>query len=221
MFGCPAKDTGFAVARKKPPSTNNRTLKKVSHFRLKLFINRTCGRIKVAVKFWRVLRRERREEKGGHMALYVRKLTPQEEKVLRKWLKQEDEALRHRAHIILLSYAGYRVPEIAAMLNAHPTNLRKWIHRFNQRGLQGLISPRSGGAPPRFTEEQKRQIIELARTHPRDLGLPYSRWTLHKLAEEAVKRGIVESISHEYVRQILKKAGVNYRFPARSYQWIR
>ncbi len=155
------------------------------------------------------------------MALYVRKLTSKEEKVLRSWLEHEDSALRHRARVILLSHAGYRVPEIAALLQAHPTNLRKWIHRFNKHGIDGLISPRSGGAPPRFTEEQRRKIVELARTHPRDLGLPYNRWTLHKLAQEAVRRGIVKSISHEYVRQILRKAGVDYRFPARPFQWIR
>ncbi|MDQ7029033.1 MAG: helix-turn-helix domain-containing protein [Ardenticatenia bacterium] len=147
------------------------------------------------------------------MALYVRKLTSQEEKVLRSWLEHEDSALRHRARVILLSHAGYRVPEIAALLQAHPTNLRKWIHRFNKHGIQGLISPRSGGAPPRFTEEQRRQIIELARTHPRDLGLPYNRWTLHKLAEEAVRRGIVKTISHEYGAKFSGRRGWTIGFP--------
>ncbi|MBA3533607.1 MAG: helix-turn-helix domain-containing protein [Ardenticatenales bacterium] len=145
------------------------------------------------------------------MALYVRELRAHEEQQLRRWLDGEDKDLRHRARVILLSSQGYRVPEISPMVSAHPTNLRKWIHRFNQRGPKGLISPRSGGPPPRFTEDQKKRLISLAQQRPRDLGLQFSRWTLHKLAEQAVKRGIVDSISHEYVRQILKKAGMDYR----------
>lgn len=149
------------------------------------------------------------------MALYVRKLKPAEEQQLRQWLDGDDPDLRHRARVVLLSGEGYRVPEIGPMVNAHPTNLRKWIHRFNQRGVRGLISSRSGGPPPRFTEAQRGQIIELAQANPRDLGLNFSRWTLHKLAEQCVKRGIVDSISHEYVRQILLAADVDYRHPTR------
>jgi transposase len=147
----------------------------------------------------------------GIMALYVRELKEEENRQLRRWIEEDDSTLRHRARVILLSSQGYRIPEIGALLGAHPTNLRKWIHRFNARGPEGLISPRSGGPPPRFTEEQKQQIIRLAKQNPRALGLNFSRWTLHKLAEEARKRKIVDSISHEYVRQILADANVAYR----------
>ncbi len=145
------------------------------------------------------------------MALYVRDLKSNEDLQLRRWLNGTDKELAHRARVILLSSEGYRVPEISPMVQAHPTNLRKWIHRFNQRGTKGLISPRSGGPPPRFTDQQKEGIIDLSQRRPRDLGLQFSRWTLHKLAEQAARTGIVDSISHEYVRQILKGAGVDYR----------
>lgn len=145
------------------------------------------------------------------MAIYVRDLTDSEEETLRKWLEHEDPEMRHRARVILLSHAGYRVPEISTIVDAHPTNLRKWIHRFNDDGPDGLISPRSGGAPPRFSEEQKQEIVELAQIPPKELNLPFRRWTLHKLAEQAAERDIVDSISHEYVRQLLMDADVDHR----------
>ena len=138
------------------------------------------------------------------MVLYVRELEPQEKEELERWLHGTDEALRHRARVILLSAEGHRVPEIARQLGAHPANLRKWLHRFNQRGCQGLMTVRSGGAKPRFTEQQKQRIVDLAQSPPRELGLNFSNWTLHRLAEQAQKRHIVDQISHEYVRQILK-----------------
>lgn len=145
------------------------------------------------------------------MALYVRKLMAAEEKDLRHWLFGEDPVMKHRAQIILLSVEGYRVPEIGGLIHSHPANLRKWIHRFNEKGCKGLETVRSGGRRQRFTSRQRETIIKLASTRPRDLGLNFSRWTLHKLAEHATTRGIVDQISHECIRQILRDAQCNYR----------
>jgi transposase len=145
------------------------------------------------------------------MVLYARELSDSEHDQLKQWLEGTEAELKHRARVILLSIDGYRIPEIGEMLGAHPANLRKWIHRFNKQGCRGLISTRSGGAKPRFTEEQKRRIVALAETRPRELGLNFTRWTLHRLAEQAAKQKIVDRISHEYVRQILRSASCSYR----------
>ena len=145
------------------------------------------------------------------MVLYVKELDGREKKQLQEWMECRDAELKHRARIVLLSADGYRVTEIARLTDSHPANLRKWIHRFNEEGLKGLVTKRSGGPKPRFTDEQRRQIIQLAETRPRDLGLPFTRWTLHRLAEQAEKRQIVDSISHERVRQILLEANCQYK----------
>ena len=151
---------------------------------------------------------------GEHMVLYVRALDSSEREQLECWLEGTDPHLKHRARIVLLSAEGYRIPEIARILEVHPANLRKWVHRFNNRSCGGLVSVRSGGAKPRFTEVQKKGIVHLAQTRPRELGLSFSNWTLHKLAEQAEERSIVDQISHEYVRQILQAAHCSYRHTA-------
>ncbi len=145
------------------------------------------------------------------MVLYAREPSEAEKALLASWVEGEDRDLKHRARVILLSTQGYRIPEIGEMVGAHPANLRKWVHRFNERGCQGLISTRAGGAKPRFTEEQKRRIVALAQTRPRELGLNFTKWMLHRLAEQAEKQQIVDRISHEYVRQILLSANCSYR----------
>jgi transposase len=145
------------------------------------------------------------------MVLYVRDLERQEKDKLRSWLISGEDAMRHRAQLILLSAKGYRIPEIGEILNAHPANLRKWVHRFNENGCQGLITVHSGGAKPRISREQKERIVKLAEKPPRELGLEYTSWTLNKLADEAENRDIVDRISHEYVRQILLKADCSYK----------
>ncbi|MFH1085256.1 MAG: hypothetical protein V1772_05800, partial [Chloroflexota bacterium] len=60
----------------------------------------------------------------------------------------------------------------------------------------------------------KARIVSLATTQPRDLGLNYTSWTLHRLAEQARARRIVDRISHECVRQILRAADCSHRLSA-------
>ena len=55
------------------------------------------------------------------------------------------------------------------------------------------------GAPPKFTPEQIAAIIALACEAPEDSGIPVSHWTPPELVREAIKRGIVESISPRQV----------------------
>jgi hypothetical protein len=55
------------------------------------------------------------------------------------------------------------------------------------------------GAPPKFTPEQIAGIIALACERPSQSGAPVSHWTPPELAREAIKRGIVESISPRQV----------------------
>lgn len=145
------------------------------------------------------------------MALYARELTETEERQLRTWLVGSDAAMQHRARVVLLSSQGYRVPEIGPLVHSSPANLRKWIHRFNGLGCEGLNTVHSGGPRLRFTREQRQGIVALAQANPRDLGFNFSRWTLHQLAAKACERQIVERISHECVRQILHDAHCDYR----------
>ena len=63
--------------------------------------------------------------------------------------------------------------------------------------------PRSG-APAKFETEQVVQIVALACQDPEGAGLPITHWTPKELATEAIKRGIVQSISPRSVERFLK-----------------
>lgn len=58
--------------------------------------------------------------------------------------------------------------------------------------------------PATFTSEQVVKIIALACETPADSGRPLSHWTSKALADEAVKRKLVESISEQSVERFLK-----------------
>ena len=78
--------------------------------------------------------------------------------------------------------------------------------------LAGLVEevlvdqPRSG-KPATFSPEQICQIVALACEDPRESGRPVTHWSTPELADEAVKRGIVESISPRSVGRFLKGGG--------------
>lgn len=72
-------------------------------------------------------------------------------------------------------------------------------------GLQDL--PRSG-APATFTAEQIVQVIALSCEDPAASGRPVTQWTPPELAAEAVKRGLVPTISPATVGRFLKAGGL-------------
>ncbi len=145
------------------------------------------------------------------MAIYARLLRDNEQRYLLELARnRNDRSMRKRARIILLSAQGYTVPQISAEVGLHPINVRKWIHRFNAKGPSGLQSGKSPGRPPRFTSEQKQAILELARNDPQKLGLPFQRWSLQRLRDHLIRAGVVDAISAETIRQIIRSGGDGY-----------
>jgi transposase len=71
---------------------------------------------------------------------YLRSITEKERNTLHLLVDEDDPESGYRAKIILLKDDGYTVPEIRKITNHHDNNIRKWIHRFNEKGVEGIIS---------------------------------------------------------------------------------
>jgi hypothetical protein len=63
------------------------------------------------------------------------------------------------------------------------------------------------GAPATILPEQICAIVALACERPEESGVPISQWSASDLAREAVRRGIVTSISPRSVGRFLKRVG--------------
>ena len=68
-----------------------------------------------------------------------------------------------------------------------------------------------GGRPPKFTLGQRREIKKIAKSKPAEHDLPFSAWSLSKLAEFLVAEGVVGDISHEGLRVLLREEGVTFQ----------
>ncbi len=87
--------------------------------------------------------------------------------------------------------------------------------------LSGILivlcdAPRHG-RPAYITDAQKEQIVALATTKPEEHGLPLTTWTYQHLADVAIAKGIVASISRRHVANILKKKKLQ---PHRCDYWL-
>jgi transposase len=94
-----------------------------------------------------------------------------------------------RAHMILLAAQGMPAPRIAEVTFTSEDRVRDVIHNFNTDGFDALYPRYRGGRPPRFTRAQRQQIKKLALSHPQDHDLPFSTWSLAKLADFLVAEG--------------------------------
>jgi transposase-like protein len=86
-----------------------------------------------------------------------------------------DTEADYRAKIILLRGEGYTVAEIRRQTNHNDNNIRKWIHRFNSHGIDGIVSRKHNHTAPKITDDIEKEIVRIASTNPRKLGLKFSR----------------------------------------------
>jgi transposase len=116
-----------------------------------------------------------------------------------------------RAQMVLLSAQGMDAPAIAKVAFTSEDRVRDVIRNFNADGFSSLYPKYKGGRPPKFTLPQRREIKKTARAAPGDFGLPFSTWSLSKLAEFLVAEGVVDDISHEGLRILLREEGVTFQ----------
>jgi transposase len=116
-----------------------------------------------------------------------------------------------RAQMVLWSVPGMSVAQIAGLAFTSEDRVRDVLHNFNADGFGSLYPRYAGGRPPVFTLAQRREIKKIAKSKPAGHGLPFSRWSLAKLADFLVAEGVVEDISHEGLRALLRAEGVSFQ----------
>src|SRR5687768_356548 len=94
-----------------------------------------------------------------------------------------------RAQMVLLSAQDMDVPMIAKVTFTSPDRVRDVIHNFSADGFDSLQPRYAGGRPPKFTLPQRQEIKKTALARPTDHGLPFSTWSLSKLADLLVAGG--------------------------------
>ncbi len=116
-----------------------------------------------------------------------------------------------RAQMVLLSAQGMPVVKIAEVTFTSADRVRDVIRNFNTDGFVSLYPKYKGGRPKTFTLPERREIKKIAKSKPAEHNLPFSTWSLVKLADFLVAEGVVDDISHEGLRILLREEGVSFQ----------
>lgn len=108
-----------------------------------------------------------------------------------------------RAQILLKADEGLKDMDIMSALNTSRPTVERIRKRFVQGNLEKALQddPRPG-SKTKLDGRKEAQLIALACSDAPD---GHERWTLRLLADKLVELDVVEGISHETVRQYLKK----------------
>jgi len=145
--------------------------------------------------------------------VFVRDLHPAEGRKLLGIVRRDSGSVVRwrRAQIVLWSAQRMPVTKIAEIAFTSPDRVREVIHNFNADGFDSLTPKYAGGRPPTFTLPQRQEMKKIGLSRPTDHGLPFSTWSLSKLAEFLVAEGVVDDISHEGLRSVLNDEGVSFQ----------
>jgi transposase len=136
---------------------------------------------------------------------YIVTLSPEEREELLKLTKAGEVSARKmkRAQILLKSDEGWKDREIIGALNTSGSTVERIRKRYVEGGLEKALNddPRPG-AKRKLEGRGEAYLLALTCSEAPD---DHDHWALRLLADKLVEVGAVESISHETVRQALKK----------------
>jgi transposase len=145
--------------------------------------------------------------------LFVRPLTRAEQQELARLVRTGPHPrVVRRAQMIRMSAQGHPVARIAEAWGVHPQTVRRTIKAFDAEGPAALADKPRPGRPPKATARYVACLKEAVATSPRDLGYPFSSWTLARLREHLARR--TGTVLHPaYLSGLMAREGIVYRRP--------
>ena len=138
---------------------------------------------------------------------YIVDLTEEERRDLERLIRSGKHSARkiRYAHALLKADAGWTDGKITEAFDMSINTVGRLRQRFAEEGMDVALGARSRKPRPyprKLDGKRQAQLIALACSEP---PAGHTRWTLRMLADRMVELAYVESLSHEAVRQVLKK----------------
>jgi len=170
-------------------------------------------------------------------------IIPKEEKKILRSIankRNKNADVVERSRIILQYKETGSKKKTAESLGSTWDKVNRWVNRWNAKESERLDMERMYrvneltkdgyqaelekllqddyrcGAPVKFTESEKQQIIALATQKPEDAGVPITHWSYSILAQTAIDKGIVKTVSRVQIGRFLKQALLQ---PHKSNYW--
>jgi transposase len=114
------------------------------------------------------------------------------------------ETRRRLAGTLLLE--GRTIGEVAQIVGASASSVRRWRRAVEKGGLEALKAKPHPGRKPRLNEKQKQRLVKVLLAGPRKSGYRNDLWTCPRVAEVIAKTfGVKYHPSH--VWKVLRSLG--------------
>lgn len=124
-------------------------------------------------------------------------------------VKVRDAGQARRLLALAAVYDGMSRAEAACIGGMDRQTLRDWVHRFNERGPDGLINAKSPGRPSKLSPQQKEELRQLVEAGPDPQKDRVVRWRCVDLKRILGERFAVD-LSAVSVGRILKQLGFSH-----------
>jgi transposase len=144
---------------------------------------------------------------------FVRRLTRSERLAIRELRKRPPRhAVFLRAQAVHFSSQRLTAERIAGIVARDRSTVYRWLKAFDADGLAALWPGKSPGRPPVADAEFQTALKQAVEQNPRDLGYPFTRWTVDLLTEH-LRRTTHVQVSASTVRGVLKRLDYRYGRP--------
>jgi transposase len=118
--------------------------------------------------------------------------------------------LRRRSELIWLLAGGASLVDASEWVGLHYTNAHLWVNRFLSSGVAGLSDQPKSGRPRIYGKDADTEVIKAAAARPKDLGLPFTTWSLPKLEEYLSQQPGLKGITRSTIRRRLHQEGFHF-----------
>ncbi len=156
--------------------------------------------------------------RGRHSTVAIH-MNEQTRLILRGWLRSHTTrvGLTRRARALLLLEQGHTYVATAKLVGLAEYHIRKWARRFLEQGVMGLSEKPRPGRLPVFPPEVALHVVKLACERPDRFGTSLSQWDCTELTRQLQADGLVQVISPETIRRILRSHKLK---PWRQHLWL-
>jgi len=116
--------------------------------------------------------------------------------------------------VIMLCIDGYNSSGIAQMLHLQPHTVGKYIHSYNEGGLDQLLEYGKGsGRPGKLTEDEKADCKEKLLDTPEAAGIDVGVNWDSRLLQVYIQKVHGKTLSRSNLQKIMKAMGFSYTRP--------
>ena len=119
--------------------------------------------------------------------------------------------VQRRARLIWQLAASVSLAEASEWAELHYTNAHQWAKRFLVSGVAGLLDRPKSGRPRVYCPDLTTEILKVAIARPKELGLPFTTWSLPQLEEYLQEHAGLGPVTRSTIRRRLREGGFRFR----------